>query len=773
MTNDQRNRALAEAMRLAEHGYALTPVTLTRSANGKKHARFHTGWRHEAGHSADREQVRAWWVDHSDTSFAIVCGASGIEAVDLDVKPAEGVDAVTWWAEQGLPAGALIQTTPTGGLHHVWRVRGDGLALPQEAGRSVGRGVDTRNRAGLLFAAGSYIVGEPGQYEVLGELRKAADLAETPRDVLDLFEHTDQRDSAARPADGRIVEHDEPWQREQVARALAAVREHRRDQGGYRAKLQHAALFLGRRVEQGHMTAAAAKQECLDAHRAAWGPEVWPENVKDVRDGLRDGPKLERWRTPRVATPLRVVQPGDGAPDNSPAPDARPAEPAGLARFLLPAEVWEFSPLLRHVHAAAMARLVSPDTLLHALLAVTASLLHHDSRVETGKGSSPLSYYVAPIGASGAGKSQAVAVARELLAEWAEGPGRFAITGNDGFVDAPLGSGEGLIEAFMGEQQRTLLDHDGSPLLDKNGHERTERVRTQVRHNGLFVADEGRQVLAIDSRKGATVLAVLCEMWSGATAGQTNAEAARTRKLKAGTYVIGLIAGFQVATIDALFADEAGGTPQRFVFAPAEYAPFAEIDDDQDDPEWPGELTLDVPITAVTVHLTPEQRREVRRAIRAKAAGRSDEGPLDGHRMLIRCRLAALLALIHGTTEVDSATWDLARLLVGRSCALRDWLAVQGQRKAEEKRRAQQDAAVETTVRAQATAQQHERVVRAAGQLARAVENAGGTLTRGRALNGIRSDLRDVRDLAVERAVALGMVELSEDGKTISMPSLS
>lgn len=444
---------------------------------------------------------------------------------------------------------------------------------------------------------------------------------------------------------------------------------------------------------------------------------------------------------------------------------------AGLAQFLLPADVWTRTPALTHIYRAAMARLVTPDALLHGVLAILASLLHHGSRVETGKGASPLCYFVAPIGESGAGKSEGVKTARELLTTWIDQ--RFAIAGADGWIDAPLGSGEGLIEAFMGEHVTTKRGPDGEPLLDKAGNERTERVRAQVRHNGLFTADEGRQVLAIDARKGSTVLAVLCELWSGATAGQTNAEAARTRKLRGGTYVVALIAGFQVATVDALFADEAGGTPQRFVFAPAEYAPFADLDDDEDDAEWPGELNPNIPVTPVTVQLAPEQRREVRRAIRAKAAGRSTDGALDGHRMLLRCRLAALLALLHGHTDVDTDTWDLAGLLVAHSCGLRDWLAAQGRRKAEKKQRAQQDHAVETAARAAVATQQSGRVIRAASHIVRAVEKAGGTLTRGRALHALRSDLRDVRELALDRAATLGLVELSDDGRTLTIRSES
>ena len=126
-------------------------------------------------------------------------------------------------------------------------------------------------------------------------------------------------------------------------------------------------------------------------------------------------------------------------------------QPAGLSRFLLPDEVWKYSPVFEHVCRAAFARLTSPDAVLHGVFAIMSSLLHHETRVETGKGASPLSYFYSPVGESGAGKTEALKTARELLAKWSGD--RFAITAADGYVDAPLGSGEGLIEAFMGRRQ--------------------------------------------------------------------------------------------------------------------------------------------------------------------------------------------------------------------------------------------------------------------------------------------------------------------------------
>lgn len=309
----QADHCLSEALRLAERGYALTPVTLTRLPSGKKGSEFHArvriggktlGWRHEAAWSSDPDQIRAWWVDHPDTSFAIGGAANAIEGVDLDVKA--HADGVSWWSAQGLPLAPLVQHTPSGGVHLIWRV-GEGQGLPQRVDGLTG--VDTRNRSGLFYAAGAYILGEEGHYTIAGELPHLEALDVTPDEVVGLFADLGKRE---RPADGRIVEHDLEWQQAQVKKALESVRSFDRElDTEYRKRLQHLGLMYGRIVEQGITDTETAERQWRKAHCAVWGTEVWPENVKDFRDALRDGPALERWRTKEAAAAMQEQE----APD--------------------------------------------------------------------------------------------------------------------------------------------------------------------------------------------------------------------------------------------------------------------------------------------------------------------------------------------------------------------------------------------------------------------------------------------------------------------------
>ncbi len=734
--------ALAEALRLVKHGYQLTPVTITRDAEGNKRAQFHKGWRHEDAWSNDPGLIRAWWVDRP-CSFAIRTGAAGgVDVIDLDVKADK--DGVTWWAEQGHPLGSMIVNTPSGGLH----MYVPNCGLPTSASQ-FGPGVDTRGDGGLVFAPGAYIEGEPGRYEVQGALVAVHDLTPLP-DELAAAIRASTPDSSKHRTDGAITMKDYPVAVQLTRAAVDKVAAMPLHTAGstFRDAQMGAAMMLGRLAEAGACDVEWAREQIEAATLQVWPNGLSAADEKNIESGLRDGPRKERWRW---------RNPDQAASDTS---GADAAEPELSGRGLLPRETWDRSAVLNHIYRAAMATLTCPDAVLYSVLAIIASYVHHGSRVQTGVRPSTLSFYFTAIGTSGGGKSEALSVARDLLERWCED--RFAIHGGDGYFDGPVGSGEGLVEAFMGEVRVPVMDPDtGEQKVDGNGNPETKKGRGQARHNALFHSDEGRQVLAIDSRKGATVLAILCEMWSGSVAGQTNADKDRTRRLGRGTYVLGLLLGFQPATIDALFDDAAGGAPQRFAFAPVAYPPHA---DAETFVEWPGCLVPDIPVTPLTVELKAEHRAEVRAHRRLKAAGKVDEAnPLDGHRMLLRVRTAALLALLHGVTAVDDDLWEMAGLMVERSCILRDHLAGQAQRRAQQIRRARQDEAVETHTRATAADEYRARVQRAADSLVRFLEKNGRT-RRGTAKAGITSSVRRTHgDAAIEKLISDGVV-ISSDG---------
>jgi hypothetical protein len=178
-------RAVQAALRLAARHYVLVPVTVRRDGiTGKKAAEFHRAW--SRGGSSDPAVIRDWSVQHPGCSFAILCGPSGVEVVDLDL--AGGGPA--WWAVNAMPASTVIVDTPSGGQHHYFR-RGPVERVINNAGQ-VAPGVDARTVGGLVFAPGSYVLGADGMpeeqpYVARTELPEAGQLPVTPSSVLALW----------------------------------------------------------------------------------------------------------------------------------------------------------------------------------------------------------------------------------------------------------------------------------------------------------------------------------------------------------------------------------------------------------------------------------------------------------------------------------------------------------------------------------------------------------------------------------------------------------
>jgi hypothetical protein len=304
------------ALRLGPAGYPLTPVTLTRGRDGRKRAKFHRrGWQtgEEPNASADPEVIRDWFVTYPGTSYAIVTGeAAGIEGIDYDVKPAEGIDGLRWCSERSLPLAGMIVETLSGGLHAITRRRPD-RPLPTGAGL-IARGIDTRSAGGCLFAPGAYVHGEPGHYRIQGDLVLVADLPYTPTEVLDLVPA--RASKAERLANGEITEHEAEWIKAQCREQITRVMTHDRHAGGFRHLLLGASMIFGRAVEAGvleHEDAVAALEAAVSA---VWGkPNA--EDQQWIADGMADGPVLEQWRVRKgptiVQSPLMtMVSTGDG-----------------------------------------------------------------------------------------------------------------------------------------------------------------------------------------------------------------------------------------------------------------------------------------------------------------------------------------------------------------------------------------------------------------------------------------------------------------------------
>lgn len=308
-------RAVREALRLARVGYVLVPVTVRRDEAGKKVAKFHTSW--SDGGSSRPDIVRDWSVQHPGCSFAVLCGPSGVEVVDLDL--AEGGPA--WWAAEGMPSSDTIVDTPSGG-QHLWFRRRPGAEpedrLVNNAGQ-VAPGVDARTVGGLVFAPGSYVVGEEDRpYSARTEIPEVDRLQETPRAVLGLW----SRARAAKPrretAPGQVDQARQFTQDEAVAYVAAEAQRPLLDAlygVNVNDTLNRAALVLG------HFTPEFFTEDEARAGLRAWllaGPGArngWTELDKADRDSIDSG--LRRGMSEPYArrTPPGSNHLADGVPE--------------------------------------------------------------------------------------------------------------------------------------------------------------------------------------------------------------------------------------------------------------------------------------------------------------------------------------------------------------------------------------------------------------------------------------------------------------------------
>lgn len=340
----------------------------------------------------------------------------------------------------------------------------------------------------------------------------------------------------------------------------------------------------------------------------------------------------------------------------SPAPEILVSTPPPPpTSFNLPAEFWNSRPSLTWIRQAADARMCSPDAVLGAVLARISSFVSPLVRVETGQGLASLNTFVALVGTSSAGKSVATRTSRDLL----DVPIYIA----DEYRDClPLGSGEGVAEAFYGMQDVTVPNAAGTGT-------KTVRQRAVVRANVSFYVDEGEGLSRMMERAGSTIGTVLRTAWIGDALGQANASTDRQREVPAGGYSIGLVIGFQRSTVQPLLAEGGGGSPQRFLFLSAHSDPPEAL------AEWPGEFPLRLP--KLPMRLPKEACQELFNSRREAMRPGANETGLDGHKPLHLAKAAALLCILDGRTDVTMDDWGLSHQLWAVSCAVRDDLVEQ------------------------------------------------------------------------------------------------
>jgi hypothetical protein len=409
-------------------------------------------------------------------------------------------------------------------------------------------------------------------------------------------------------------------------------------------------------------------------------------------------------------------------------------------------EFWNAYEFLTHIRQAAQSRRVAPTAALGAVLARVAAFTPPSTCIPAFTGSTvPLSIYIALTGATGAGKSTTMATGADLLPDVPAG-----VVG-----PVPLGSGEGVADLFLEDVTE-----------DDDGKKRTRRRKT--RHGVLLNLDEGRVLGDMANRKGATLVPTLCTAWTGGDLGQANASRDTFRHVPAGSYSLGLITLWQPAKAGALFDDEHGGLPQRFLFLPTidGNAPAVK-------PPWPGPLDWQPPALiafdgqpiANPLRYADAICDEVDAEQVNRLNGVAIVDHLDAHRTLSRLKIAGTFAELDHRTEVTERDWYLAGQLVNESDRIRSTivatLRAEGERWEQQgiERAVRREAAVATSAEHRAT----RAAMRAVGR--RAHKEPGVELSRRiftQAIKGADRALVDV-DHVLELAVQEGWLERHGD----------
>lgn len=295
------------------------------------------------------------------------------------------------------------------------------------------------------------------------------------------------------------------------------------------------------------------------------------------------------------------------------------------------------------VFDAALNRMASPWAVLACCVARALALVPPQATLPPiigGRGS--LNWFTAIVGKSGSGKGAAAAVAREL------------VRGRDRFEIQPIGSGEGMVEAY----QRAPAKKGDMPM-----------PVTSI----MFEVAEIDALGSMVGRSGQTTMTTLRHGFSGERLGFSY-RGRKSEGVPEHTYRMTLAASVQPSRAGTLLEDEGGGTPQRFMWFPG-----ADKRIDIVGPEWPldaagQELWLnpnfapDWELAGLSRITIPDEARvEIAAAHAARARGESDA--LDGHTLFCREKFAFALAFMDGRCEVNMEDWRLS----GIATAVSEW----------------------------------------------------------------------------------------------------
>lgn len=372
-------------------------------------------------------------------------------------------------------------------------------------------------------------------------------------------------------------------------------------------------------------------------------------------------------------------------------------------------QFWDARQSLHHIWNAALAAEASPwavlaVTLLRTITAIPPTVYLPPLGAHGPKGS--LNLFAGITGDSGAGKGIAAGVANLLYRHPA-------------IYQAPPGSGEGIGHLYGGMAKDPETKH-------------TEFHWT--RHAVLIDAPEVDSLGAIGGRRGSTADAILRQAFSGETLGFSYAAAEKRLHIPAGQYRLTMMVGVQPERATTLFTGAGGGTPQRFLWAPAEDHRIGKIAATWDGtpldpykPEWwPDHHTIDVTPTAMD-EIRDDRRRRGQTISLIPTDTIDETAKLDAHALYVREKVAAALAVLDGRQHVTDDDWALSGAVMAVSTLVRDGIlnVIEHARLRDAERRGAERGAEQVGARATAVDIDTRRATETAHRILTVVQEAG------------------------------------------------
>lgn len=351
----------------------------------------------------------------------------------------------------------------------------------------------------------------------------------------------------------------------------------------------------------------------------------------------------------------------------------------------LPDEFWESRPLLSEIRQLGWATRRMPEGLLGQTI---ARVLAHTSPsvVLCGQnggaaGKASLNFIAAMSGASGHGKSQGADIIEDKLEI------KYPVLPTTTYT---IGYGE-----QERPRRRKPSSGQGLPFLYQKRASKGQSHGERTSYLAYCHIDEGSGLERSASIKGADPTSSLCEAWSGEDLEAANAGETRSC-IERHTYRMAMTLNTQPAKAGWLLSGPAvaTGLTQRIVWFNTYRFPGRHVPEDR--PEEPEKLVVQLPEEAALVfqpeiadqHGGPAWSPDENLAVMCMSALEREETEaledfldsggvlpeMDGHRNLLRRKVAAALSLMDGRIERNDEDWILAGMIMDASDAVREYV---------------------------------------------------------------------------------------------------